>query len=195
MTNKTNRNSPLVTSVLALDNYLSELERIGGKINAADLQEDFDVDHIQKLMSRFAECGKGISEEVANLSAHLQQAQIRAEGIARGVSQQAEILNTRRLEQNDKVEEFRRLGERVRDLNAVIAKFRAPNRDRLNDTERAQLKAELPAFEAQLNAVIEELQNLRSSAREAHMKGLEKNAESLVQTLRAAQQKLHSLSE
>src|SRR5581483_1724067 len=157
MANKINRDSPLVLAVLALDNYLSELERIGGKINSTDLQTDFDIDHIQKLMSRFAECGKGISEEVTNLSAHLQQAQLRAEAIARGVSQPAEVLNPRRLEQNEKLEEFRRLGEKLRELNSAIAKFRTPNQ-RLNETERAQLKADLPGFEAQLNAVIEELQ-------------------------------------
>src|ERR1700756_739047 len=106
MSNKIKRDSPLVKSVLALDNYLSELERIGTKINSADMTSDVDVEFIQKLMTRFAECGQGISEEVANLSTRLQEAQARAETVAKGVSRQAELLKVRRDEQNEKLEQF-----------------------------------------------------------------------------------------
>src|SRR5579863_10417810 len=126
MSNKTKRDSPLVQSVLALDNYLSELERVGSKINSTDLSSDFDIDFIQKLLSRFAECGQGVSEEVANLSTRLREAQARAETIAQGVTRQAELFNTRRKEQNEKMDEFRVLGERVRELTAAIAEFRRP---------------------------------------------------------------------
>src|SRR5438045_2901319 len=88
MAEKNNRDSPLVKSVLALDSYLAELERVGGKINSTDMASHFDVEHIQKLMTRFAECGKGISEQVVNFSAQLQEAQRRAETVAQGVSGQ-----------------------------------------------------------------------------------------------------------
>lgn len=61
MSNKITRDSPLVKSVLALDNYLAELERVGARINSTDMTSDFDVEYIQKLMTRFAECGQSIS--------------------------------------------------------------------------------------------------------------------------------------
>src|SRR5215831_4524073 len=124
MSDKTKRDSPLVKSVLALDNYLAELDRVGTKINSTDMTSDFDVEHIQKLMTRFAECGQGISEEVSNLSAQLQAAQARAESVAQGVSSQAELLNKRRNEQNEKLEAFRVLGEKVATLNTAISRFR-----------------------------------------------------------------------
>jgi chromosome segregation ATPase len=185
MSNKANRDSPLVKSVFALDNYLTELERVGTRINSTDLTSDFDLEYIQKLMTRFAECGQGISEEVTNLSTRLQEAQARAEAVAQGVSKQAELLNVRRNEQNEKMEEFRILGEKVRDLNAVMSGFRE---------DRAKLASNIPAFEAQLDGLIEDLQNLRKSARDSRMKALEKNAESLVQSLQAARKKLSDLS-
>jgi len=184
MSNKAKSDSPLVKSVVALDGYLTELERVGTKINSTDMGSDFDTDYIQKLMTRFAECGQGISEEVTNLSSHLRDAQARAEGVAQGVSKQAERLKIRRNAQDEKLEEFRILGEKVRDLNGVIAGFR---------DDRAQLKANLPAFESQLGVLIEALQKLRTSARESRMKALEKNAESLVQSLQMARQKLSDL--
>src|SRR5438874_12821316 len=100
MSNKVKRDSLLVKAVLALDSYLTELERVGAKINSTDMTSAFDVEYIEKLMTRYAECGKGVSEEVTNLSTQLQAAHARAEAIAQGVSAQAELLNIRRNEQN-----------------------------------------------------------------------------------------------
>ena len=194
MSDKAKRESPLVKSVLALDNYLAELERIGTKINSADMTSDIDVEFIQKLMTRFAECGEGISQEVVNLSTRLQEAQACAEAVAKGVSSQAELFKVRRNEQNEKLEQFRILGERVRDLNAAISQFRRPHGDGMTAEDRAKLKSSIPAFEAQVTTLIEELQALRKSARESRMKALEKNVESLVQTLQVVRKKLGDLS-
>src|SRR5437016_9115812 len=194
MSDKAKRESPLVKSVLALDNYLAELERIGTKINSADMTSDIDVEFIQKLMTRFAECGEGISQEVVNLSTRLQEAQACAEAVAKGVSSQAELFKVRRNEQNEKLEQFRILGERVRDLNAAISQFRRPHGDGMTAEDRAKLKSSIPAFEAQVTTLIEELQALRKSARESRIKALENNVESLVQTLEVVSKKLGDLS-
>lgn len=194
MSDKIKRDSPLVKSVLVLDSYLAELERVGTKINTTDMTSDFDVEYIQKLMTRFAECGQSISEEVTNLSAQLQAAQARAESVAQGVSGQAELLNKRRNEQNEKLDAFRVLGEKVVGLNAAISRFRRPRESGLTDEDRAELKASIPGFEAQLATLIEELETLRKSARSSRMRVLEKNAESLVQTLQVVRKKLADLS-
>src|SRR5438128_9389895 len=101
MSNKSIPDSPLVKYVLVLDSYLTELERVGTKINSTDMTSDFDVEYIQKLMTRFAECGQDVSEEVTTLSTQLQEAQARAEAVAQGVPSQAELFNRRRNEQNE----------------------------------------------------------------------------------------------
>jgi chromosome segregation ATPase len=193
MSDKSKRDSPLVKSVLALDNYLTELGRVGTKINSTDMTSDFDVEYIQKLMTRFAECGQGVSEEVTTLSTQLHEAQARAEAVAQGVSRQAELFNSRRSEQNEQLEKFRVLGEKVRELNAAISQFRRPHGHGLTDEDRVKLTSSAPAVEAQLAVLIEELQNLRQSARDSRMKALEKNAESLAQALQAARKKLRDL--
>jgi hypothetical protein len=193
MSNKAKRDSPLVIAVLALQNHLTELERVGAKINSADLSSEIDVEYIQKLMTRFAECGQGISEEVNNLSTHLREATLRAEGVAQGVSRQAEAFAARRKEQDEKLEQFRLLGERVGAINAAISIFRPPPGQGLTDEDRAALATSVPELEGQLAALIGELQDMRNSARTARMRGLEKNAESLSQSLQAAQVKLRDL--
>ena len=180
MSDKNKKDSPLVQSVLALDHQLAELVRIGEKINSTDMSSDIDVDFIQKQMARFAECGQSISEEVSNLSMHLQQAQSRAEVVAQGVSKQAELFKVRRDEQMEKFEQFRLLGEKVRELTENTSAIR----DRSN----------IPAFEAQLRVLVEELEKLRESAKNSRMKSLEKNAQSLVQRLQAVLKKLQGIS-
>jgi predicted RNase H-like nuclease (RuvC/YqgF family) len=185
MSNKAKRDSPLVQSVLALDDFLRELERIGTKINATDMSADFDLDYIQKLMTRFTECGQGVTQEVSNLSKQLQEAQARAETVAQGVARQAGLFNIRRNEHIAKMDEFRALGEKVRDLNTAIAHLR---------DDRENMASNLPALEAQLAALIEELETLQKSARASKIKALEKNAHSLIQTLQNVQKKLQAIS-
>ena len=193
MSNKIKRDSPLVKSVLALDSWLAELDRVGAKINSTDMTSDFDVEYIQKLMTRFAECGQGVSGEVINLSEQLREAQARAEAVAQRVSSQAELLNNRSNEQNEKLEEFRILGEKVRELNTAIGQFRRPHEHGLTGEDRAKLTSHIPGLEAQLALLIEGLQNLRKSARNSRMKALEKNAESLAQALQAVRKKLRDI--
>src|SRR5947207_15408825 len=177
MSNKGKEQSALVRSVLALDQHLVELHRVGTKITSTNMTGDFDVEYIEKLMARFAECGQGISEEVVNLSARLQEAQLSAQAVAQGVSAQAELLNKRRTEQNAKLEEFRILGDKVRDLNASISPFRRQHGEALTAEDRDKLASQIPAVESQLSALIEELQKFRKSVRDLRMRALEKNAE------------------
>src|SRR6266566_2057182 len=113
MSNKSKQDSPLVKSVLALDNYLSELERVGARINSTDMTSDFDVEHLQKLLNRFSECAQGVAEQGANMSTQLHEARTRAEAVAEGVAAQAELWNIRKNEQDEKLERFRILGEKV----------------------------------------------------------------------------------
>ena len=181
MSNKDKRESPIVKTVLALDTCLTELERVGFKINSIDMNSDFDREYVQKLLARFTECGHGVATEVTNLSRKLHEAQARAEAVSQGVGRQAELFNVRLNEQNEKLEAFRSLGQKVRDLNTAIGLLR---------DDRAQLVSNISVFEAQLSSLIEESETLRQSARASRMRTLEKNAESLVQTLQAVRKKL-----
>jgi uncharacterized phage infection (PIP) family protein YhgE len=182
MANGSRHDSPLVNSVLALQDHLAELERIGGKITSADMTAEVDVELIQKLLMRFAECGQRVSDEVKNLSLHLKQAQTRAETIAGSVSRQANAFSVRRNEQNEFLEKFRLLGEKVRALNVSLT------------SENGALSSNLPLVEQQLRSLIEELQELRNSARTSRIKTLEKSAESLAQSLQALRLKLTMLN-
>src|SRR5262249_38715493 len=110
----------------------------------------------------------------------------RAQAVAQEVSRQAQKFQARKKEQDEKLEEFRLLGEKVRNLTAAIGELRGTK-------DRAKLTSSIPAFEAQVTGLIEDLQKLRQSARESRMRTLEKNAESLTQTLQAVHKKLSDI--
>jgi hypothetical protein len=154
------------------------------------MNEDVDVEHVQKLMARFAECGRGVSEEVRNMSLELQHAQNSAEAVAEGVARQAEVFKTRTIGQQEQLERFQMLGEKVRALNESLSEFRRPKGQGFTDDERSAVSAKIPNFEQELVVLIAELQDLRDAARASRMGNLEKDAESLAQTLQAVHAKL-----
>lgn len=186
--------SPMVQSVLALDEYFQELERLGNKINSLEMKSDFDFEHAQRLMSRFAECGQLVSNEVLNLSNSLADARARAEAMAQGVAQRAHLLSDRKTVEQQKMEEFRLLGEKVRELTAALTQFRRPAESELTDEDRMEISHGLSILEKQLEPLIDQAQNLKKEAQLSKMKILESNAEALSQTLQAVRQKLNSLN-
>ena len=110
------------------------------------------------------QCGQGVSEEVANLSARLQEARARAETIAQAVSTQADLFIARRQEQNEKLDQFRLIGEKVRELNTSLQAVTQGNDSKFSDR--------IPAFQERLAGLIAEVQALRKSARESRMNKL-----------------------
>jgi oligoendopeptidase F len=186
--------SPLVKAVLALDNYFSELDRVGGKINSMELKTDFDFEHAQRLMTRFAECGQGIGDEVAALSTQLNEARSRSELTAAGVSAKAELIMARKTAQQKRMDEFHQLGEKVKLINSAVSQLRRPEGQAYSNEERAEVAVALSQIEGQLGPLIEQAQAMRKDAQDSKMKVLEQNADSLTQTLQTIRGKLGNLN-
>lgn len=195
MTNKIKDPSPLVQAVLKLDSYLSEIVRLGNKIESMDLKSDFDYEQAQKLMNRFAECGTGVSEEVMNLSATLTAARTQAEAAAQVVAAKAEQLEARQNVHQEKMDNFRTLGEKVRDLTLSLNDLKRPEGENLTEQDQAEVAARLSDFQMKLKPLIEEARTLRTDAQGSKLKTLEQGADSLVQSLSAIGRKLETFAQ
>lgn len=185
--------SPFLQSVLKLDNYFAELTRLAEKIDGMELKSDFDFDQVEKLIKHFAECGEGVSTEVVQMSHALNDLRTQAETAAKQVAARAEQLQTRKDDQMQKMEQFRQLGEKVRDLTTSLAGFNFEEGQTLTEEERAQMTSRMVDFEVRLRPLIEEAQNLKKAGQEARIKILEQSADSLGQSLQAVSQKIHSV--
>jgi chromosome segregation ATPase len=194
-TQKLKNPSPLLQAVLKLDTYFSELIRLGAKIETLDLKSDFDFEQAERLIKSFAKNGEGVSEEIVLMLNALTDLRTQAEAAATIVAERADILQARKNEQQAKMEHFRVLGEKVRDLTASLSAFKMNEGANLSDEERASLTAHLAEFETQLRPLIEEAQALKKEGQQSKIKILEQSADSLGQSLAAVSQKLSAVRE
>lgn len=192
MSTKNKTNSPLVDSVLTLDGHLADLSRLGAKIEALEMQSDFDFEQAQKNIELFAKAGESVSTEIAVMAQALNEARNRAEAIAVMVAGKAEILHARKLDVQAKMEELRDLGESVKSLSVSLADMKKPAVD-VSVEEKAQWSMRLSEVELQIRPLIEKANSLRKEAQTARMKVLEQSADSLSQSLTAISQKLNAV--
>ena len=185
--------SPLVKTIVALDKYFGDLDRIGAKIEENALVTETDFEQASKLLALFAERGQGVTEEIMRLSTCLNEARTKASAVADRVAERAAAVNDRNSDQQAKYEQFRLLGEKVRDFNTSVSQLRQPEGTQLSDEERRQISARLLEFDSQLDPLIQEAQELRQYAQDAKMKSLLQNADSLAQTLQSVRGKIRSL--
>jgi hypothetical protein len=182
--------SPLVQTVLALDNYFSELIRLGAKIETMELKSEFDFEQIERLINRFTECGQGVSDEVIQLSTSLNELRTKAEAAAQVVTARAESLHARKNEAQSKMDQLRALGEKVRVLTLSLNDLKKIDGDTATEEERFKISMRLSEFDLQLRPLIEEAQALKEEGQNSRIKVLEQSADSLRQSLLAISQKL-----
>lgn len=187
--------SALVRAVLALDTHFSDLIRLGAKIESLDMESNFDFEQAQRCMDHFAKAGQGVSEEVVAMSQALNEARGQAEAAAQMVAARAELLQSRKNEVNAKMQEFRELGEKVRDLTVSLADLKRPEGEIVTEEDRARLAQRLSIVQLQIHPLIEKAQSLKKEAQTSKMKVLEQSADSLGQSLGAISQKLDAFQE
>ena len=187
--------SPLAQTVLDLDTHFSDLARLGAKIDEMDLKSNFDFEQVERLIHHFAETGNLVSAHIIRMSEELTKAREAAESAALKVAKRAEQLQARKLEIQEKMNQFQSLSEKVTQLNLSLRDLAHLNgtTESLSPEDRSQIAQRLNAVELQLPALIDEASVLKTEAQSAKIKILEQNADSMRQSLLAVQQKLSSL--
>ncbi len=185
--------SQLVLTVLTLDEHFGELKRLSDRISELELKSHFDFEQAEKMIRHFSEVGQAISTDIALFVNALNEARAEAELAAQKVSIKTEQLKARKENTEDKFSRFEALNQKVAGLNVTIAQFR-PSPDKvLSEEERTELKNKLGDVRGQLKSFIEEAEQLKEIGREAKIKILEQNADSMRDTLIAVSKKIDSL--
>ena len=177
-------------SALKLDQDFTELERLSSQIERLSIDSDSGLDRAQEALLKFGECGQRIGTGIQGLATELNELRVRAEKAAQVVSDRAVLVQQRRTEIDRMLERFRMLGDLVRQTSATVAKFKKLSGEGVTDAEKALIAKQLAEFDSQLEPLISEIHKLKEDARNAKMKTLERNAESLWQSLDAARRKL-----
>jgi hypothetical protein len=189
-TNRNQSESPLVRSVNALDANFFELIRLGNKIDEINLKSDTDYEQLERLLKRFAEYGDGVSSQIVLMSQALTDSRAQAEAVAQAVSIKAALLHERKVAEQKKMEQFRLLGEKVRELSSSLMEFKELDGAGLSEDDKKKMSARLADLELSLRPLIDEATSLRKEGHSLKMKVLEQNADSLTQSLTAVSKKL-----
>lgn len=187
--------SPLVLAVLTLDEHFSELNRLATRVDEIDLKSNFDFEQSEKLITRFAEAGQAISEDIVHFVNILNQTREQAELAAQKVSAKADILKGRKTDIQSKMERFQVLSDKVSELNRSLMQFQRPAGEALSPDEISEMKVHLTGISEQLQPLIEEAQELKNIGYDSKLKTLEQNAESLRQSLIAVSQKISGITQ
>ena len=189
---KTIRNpSPLVLTVLAIDEHFSDLKRLSARIDEVDLKSNFDFEQSERLIMHFAESGQALSNDIARFVEALTEARATAEVDAQKVSAKADQLKLRKDNIQDKMARFHVLSEKVTQLNESLLDFKRSTGEVMTEQDRADLKIRLGTIGSQLSSLIDEAQVLKEVGRESKILVLEQNAESMRQSLIAVSRKIN----
>lgn len=182
--------SAFIESALNLDSAFNELEQLGGQIERLDVETDSGLERAKQLLAKFAECGQRIGEGVQHLAKSLDETRRRAEAAAQAVTTRANDIQKRQEENDQMMARFGSLGVSVKKITESIVHFKKPTGEKMSAEEHEALSKQLPELDAQLSRLIEEAQGLKVDAHQLKLKSIERNADSLSQTLLSARRKL-----
>ncbi len=182
--------SPLVDAVISLDTYLAEISRLSSKIESLNFNSDADCEHAERLLARFTECGESVAAEIARLSNALTAARAQADLASHTVSVRAEELQARKGDAGVLMDQFRALGEKVRDLTVSLQDFKPIEGSEPSVEERTQMTLKLASLDALLTPLIEEARDLKTRAHAAKVKLVEQGSDAIAQSLGALARRL-----
>ncbi|MEW6057213.1 MAG: hypothetical protein AB1540_11420 [Bdellovibrionota bacterium] len=187
--------SLFVQAALALDSDFAELERLSGQLERLPIESDSGLEQARKALTRFSECGSRIGEGVKILAKELEDSRSRAERAAQIVSERAVAIQKRFEQTEQMLARFRSLGEMAGKINAAVVQLQKPTQSgELSAEEKALLAKHMPEIDSNLAILLDETRKLREDAGAVNMKALEREADSMAQSLQSVRQKLSSMN-
>lgn len=181
-------------AALTLDEDFQEFDRLAKEIERQNIESDTGFERAAKLLIKLDSCGKRISSGMQTMSSALEEVRARTEQAANVANTRAVAVQERQQLSEQMMERLQHLGDTVRKITTAVGELRQSS-DMISDEDRAVLAERLPEFNAQLGMLVDEVQKLKVDATAAHMRTLERNADSLKQSLQRAKHKLSQLTE
>lgn len=175
---------------LALDADFAAFERLARELDLLALKSDKGIERAETLLIQADKASQAIGKGMVDLGAALELSRSRTERAAQVISEKAEAVRERQEEVTTLVDRFRSLGGMVKSLTEAIPELKKPNGGELTQEESEILANSLPAFNEQVERLVDEARKLMDDAHAANLKILERNADSLRQSLQGAHHRL-----
>ena len=182
--------SPFGQIALKLNESFEELDRLSGQMERLSIESDSGLEKGKQILVKFSECSMSIVGDIQTLAKTLEESRIRAEKAAQYVASRANAIQARHDETERLTGRFQSLADKVRELSGTIASLKKPAGEKITAEDQKRMGAKLPGLDGDLADLTDEAARLQIEAREANMKTLERDAESLGQSLASARRKL-----
>jgi hypothetical protein len=182
--------SPFGQAALRLDETFNELARVSGRIERLDLEAESDVEHGLKLLMQFAEHGQNISAGIEEFAKRLQEARERSEIAAQRVGERAELIRQKKNQQAELRQQLMAVEEKVKTVNAGLVGFRKEGGAEYSDDDKLRMRQELERVNVELKKFIDEAQAVKDTARSGGFKSVEREAQVLLDALKASSRKV-----
>jgi len=170
---------------VTLDGDLTELVRLSGQIQRLDIESDSGLDRAFKLLDQFAQHGKGLSDSMQEFSRLLHDLREQSEVAAKRVAERAQTIVQRRQQQNQIREKLNQVEEKVQAANVELTGFRKEGKE-FSVGERARIGEQLENLNIDLKKFLLEAQGIKEEAARTKFKGVERDAQTLLEVLRTS---------
>ncbi len=191
---KTDSLSAFGRLALQLDNDFTELNRLSGQLQRLDIDSESGLEHAVKVLNQFAQHGTSISNGIQDFSRVLQEARAKSEEAAKAVGDRAQEIYLRKQQQNQIREELGKVEANVKAVNARLSGFKKEGRSEFSDKEKIQLREELERINVDLKKYLAEVQAIKTAASAAKFKSVERDAQGLLDALRASSRRVDKVT-
>lgn len=180
-------------TALELDSGFTQMQHLARDLESLSIETDSGLERAKKLLGQFEACTQAITDCSQAFSKVLQETKAATEKSAEMVAHRAQAVHERQVESEQMLYRFKTLGEMVRKTTEAVTQVvqPLPGTPAIPEEAHRVLMSRLPDFNEQMGVLVEEAKNLMQDAHKANMKSIERNADSLRQTLQAARHRLN----
>ncbi len=173
-----------------LDRDFAELARACEQIARVNLESDAGLDDGVKILGRVARYGQSIAEGMQGFAKALQEARDGAEAGTKLAAERAQLIQKRKQRRDELQQKLHGLQQEVQAAGATLAGFSEPGKKDLSEEGKRRIAAELERLQEPLDRFIEAAKALKAEAAGANFKRLERQADSMLDSLQATRRKI-----
>jgi cytochrome c556 len=182
--------SELVAAAEALDAQLTRFESLADQLRKSPLNSEKNLERASKLLRDVAEQDQVLNATVSSLVAAVTAARDRQQTQAESVNARAQELQQRAETFKSLLERYGALGQSAAELNQRMQEFAAQRAKAQTPEENAALVGTLDGLNERMVQVAEEAQSVTQLAEEQDFTDVGRQADSLRQQLLSARNKL-----
>lgn len=186
--------SEFARAALALDVRFEEFCRLSAELERVSIDSDSGLERARILLKDLNECREGFTPASQDMARALEGARQRTAEAAQKVETREQAVQDRVSHVDQMLSRYRLLGDTVRRVTTAVAELKQSPEGGLSPDERSMLASKMPEINAQMNIVVDEAKRLMDDARDANMKILERNCDSLRQTVQTSIHRFAQLS-